>query len=89
MASKASKTKGAASASVEVLDVPIYIPELEDIKVQSVCRKWTEYEENILKAYYGKVPAKKLAQYFAKDEKCLNRTAHAIDQKANALGLSR
>lgn len=43
-------------------------------------RKWTEWELQFLKENYGKIPAKKIAEY-------LGRSQASIYHKANKIGL--
>jgi len=63
---------------VDVID--IYIPELESAPDRITRRPWTEYEENVLRHYYGRKPDEAIA-------KVLKRTGHAIREKARNLGL--
>jgi hypothetical protein len=87
MAGKNRKAQTAKSGSVNYIDAELFIPELEDYDFEPPSKSWMDYEINILKKYYRKVGHKKLAEYFAKDEKCINRSMHAIRMKANELGL--
>jgi pyruvate/oxaloacetate carboxyltransferase len=63
-------------------DRTIIIPEFEEYiaKHGSYYRLWTEDEEIILAAYYGKVPPARIA-------KKLNRSIRAIHEKARAMGI--
>jgi hypothetical protein len=61
--------------------VNIYmIPELEAIPDRTPRRAWTEWEENVLRNYYGRKPDEAIARV-------LKRTGHAVREKARNLGL--
>ena len=76
------------SADITELDAEIFIPELEDMEpVKSTQRRWTDYELAILRKYYGKIGPQKLAEYFATDEKCVNRSRLSVLKKASELGI--
>jgi transcriptional regulator of aromatic amino acid metabolism len=56
------------------------VPELEPFVGETRNKKWTPYEENVLKTYYGKVPAEKISEY-------LGRTLTSILNKARNMGI--
>lgn len=60
--------------------IEIVIPELEAAPDRVPRRAWTEWEENVLRHYYGKKPDEAIG-------KALKRTGHAIREKARNMGL--
>jgi hypothetical protein len=86
MAGENRKTQTAKSTDIADLDGEIFIPELEEAEIRR--QFWSDYEINILKKYFVRVGARRLGEYFAKDENCTNRSFHAIEQKASNLGIT-
>ena len=61
--------------------VNIYtIPELETAPDRIPRRAWTDWEENVLRHYYGRKSDEAIA-------KVLKRTGHAVREKARNMGL--
>lgn len=60
--------------------IEIVIPELESLPDRIPRRTWTEWEEGVLRKYYGKKSDEAIA-------KVLKRTGHAVREKARNLGL--
>lgn len=60
--------------------IEIVIPELEAAPDRVPRRAWTEWEENVLRNYYGRKPDEAIARV-------LKRTGHAVREKARNLGL--
>lgn len=58
------------------------IPELEELVGTNPYRPWTGEEESVIRAYYGRVPTKRLAEY-------LDRTLSSVQNKAQRMGLRR
>ena len=60
--------------------IEIVIPELENTPDRITRRTWSDWEETVLRKYYGKKPDDAIA-------KVLNRSAHAVREKARNLRL--
>ncbi len=60
--------------------IEIIIPELEATPDRTPRRQWTEWEESVLRHYYGRKPDEAIG-------KALKRTGHAIREKARNMGL--
>lgn len=57
----------------------IVIPELEDS--EPIRRFWTEEEDAILRKYYGRVKAERIAEH-------LKRSKRAVQNRASELGIT-
>ena len=61
--------------------VNIYtVPELEATPDRIPRKPWSDWEENVLRHYFGRKPNEAIG-------KALGRTAHAIQEKARNMGL--
>lgn len=61
-------------------DIEVIIPELEAIPDRISRKPWSDWEENVLRHYFGRKPDEAIG-------KVLNRTAHAVREKARNMGL--
>lgn len=65
----------------EIQEIEVVIPELEEIPDITPRRYWSDWEISVLKKYYGRKSPEAIAQV-------INRTVHAVREKARYLGLS-
>ena len=61
-------------------EIEIIIPELEAIPDRIPRKPWSDWEENVLKHYFGGKPNEAIGRV-------LGRTAHAVQEKARNMGL--
>lgn len=61
-------------------EIEIIIPELEAIPDRIPRKPWSDWEENVLKHYFGRKPNEAIGRV-------LGRTAHAVQEKARNMGL--
>lgn len=77
MESRDHRIAGGEVSSAEVF----VVPELEKFVGESKYKMWTDHDERVLKAYYGKVHVRRLAEQ-------LDRTIVSVQQKATRLGIT-
>ena len=61
-------------------EIEIIIPELEAIPDRIPRKPWSDWEENVLKHYFGRKPNEAIGRV-------LGRTAPAVQEKARNMGL--
>ena len=65
----------------------IIVPELEEVARTFPKRPWTKEEDDVVRAYYGKVPNTAISRYLKKKYPP-GRSPYTIKRRANVLGIT-